>query len=134
MSDHQLELFDWYPLPNIRCAAEAPLGALTVIPFPVVKRRPRDACHAGELAALASFPQDRRYAKVQDVATKLLAKTTSRAVEHYRWQVTDAMSVHLRSRRVPAEQHRELIRRFWVAVDCEVARRINGRQRPGGAA
>lgn len=134
MSDHQLELFDWVPPLNIHSAMEAPSGALTVVPFPVVKRRPRDTSQTGELAVLAAFPQDRRHSKVMDVATKLLVKTTSRAVEHYRWQVTDAMSVHLRSRRVPAEHHREQIRRFWVAVDCEVARRLNGRQRPGGAA
>jgi hypothetical protein len=71
---------------------------------------------------------------VQDVATKLLAKTTERAVEHYRGQVTEAMLGHLASRHVSPGQHQELVRRFWVAVDCEVARRVNGRQRPSGGA
>lgn len=123
----QLDLLTWQP--------EAPSGALTILPFPVVKRRPCLECKAGiQLARVITFPQNRRHSKVMDVATKLLAKTTSRAVEHYRWQVSDAMSVHLHSRHVPMDQHHDQIRKFWVAVDCEVARRVNGRQRPGGAA
>ena len=135
MSERQLELFDWSPSPCAQCLEEAPSGALTVLRFPVVKRRP-NLCvpEATMQATIASFPQDRRYSKVMDVASKLQAKTTSRAVEYYRWQVAAAMSAHLRTRHVPANLHRELIRRFWVAVDCEVARRVNGRQRPGGAA
>ena len=131
MTDHQPDLFDWEPTPS----SDAPSGARVVVPFPVQKRRRPDAGeHPGLPALISPFPQERRTAKVRDVATKLLAKTTSRAVEHYRAQVSGAMEGHLRSRRVPAEQHRELIRKFWVAVDCEVARRVNGRQRPGGAA
>jgi hypothetical protein len=128
MSDQrQLDLLSWQP--------DAPQGARAILSFPVTKRRPGKTAAAGTANAdVASFPQDHRHDKVMDVATKLLAKTTVRAVEHYRFQVSDAMAVHLRSRRVPADQHREQIRRFWVAVDCEVARRLNGRQRPGGAA
>jgi len=122
----QLDLLSWQP--------DAPTGARTVLPFPVKKRRRSEAVYGLAVAVVASFPQDRRRAKVMDVATKLLATKTARHAAHYRDQVTDAMHVHLSSRRVPAEQHREQIRRFWVAVDCEVARRINGRQRPGGAA
>ncbi|MGV8830436.1 MAG: DUF6074 family protein [Devosia sp.] len=131
MSDRQLDLFAWVPTD----ATAAPSGAPAVLAFPAVKRRHHSKAEvSANSAAIAAFPQNRRYSKVMDVATKLLAKTTSRAVEHYRWQVADAMSVHLRSRHIPSEQHHEQIRRFWVAVDCEVARRINGRQRPGGAA
>jgi hypothetical protein len=121
-----LPLLDWEP--------DAPSGARTVIPYPIVRCRSHGAAPTGPLAVVAPFPQDRRLAKVADVANKLLTKTTSRAVAHYRNQVTEAMEVHLHSRRVPADQHRQQIARFWVAVDCEVARRINGRQRPGGAA
>jgi len=131
VTDRQPDLFDWKPTPS----ADAPSGARVVVPFPVQKRRrPNAAEHPGQLASVSPFPQERRTAKVRDVATKLLSKTTSRAIEHYRAQVSGAMAGHLRSRRVPAERHPELIRRFWVAVDCEVARRVNGRQRPGGAA
>lgn len=78
------------------------------------------------------FPLDRRVGKIRDVAGKLLAKTTERAVEHYRRQVTDALLVNFRSKRVPEERHTEELRRFWLAVDLEVARRLYGRK--GGTA
>jgi hypothetical protein len=133
MSDYQLDPFDRTPSASAG-NPEAPSGALAVLPFPANKRR-RGAAASGSIkATVATFPQHRRHSKVRDVADKLLAKTTPRAVAHYRWQVSNAMSVHLRSRHVPVEQHGAQIRLFWIAVDCEVARRLNGGRRPGGAA
>ena len=83
-------------------------------------------------AGVVPFPLDRRLGKIRDVAGKLLAKTTDRAVAHYRRQVTDALLVNLRSKRVPEERHADELRRFWLAVDLEVARRLYGKK--GGAA
>lgn len=85
-------------------------------------------------AMVSVFPLDRRLGKIRDVATKLLAKTTERAVDAYRRQVTEALEVHLRSKRVPEDEHAGEIGRFWLAVDCEVARRLHGRRPSGGAA
>lgn len=84
---------------------------------------------------ILAFPLNARVGKIRDVAAKLVATKTTKHAEHYRHQVSEAMGVHLRSRRVPLERHADLVRRFWTAVDCEVARRLNGRRRgPGGAA
>ena len=95
------------------CTDEAPAGALTI--------------HV--------FPADRRIGKIRDVATKLMAKTTDRSAEHYQRQVTDALLVNMTAKHVPAEGTCVMqVRRFWQAVDCEIARRMNDRQRPGGAA
>ncbi len=83
--------------------------------------------------AILPFPLARRLGKVRDVANKLLTRTTERAVEHYRRQVTSALQVHLQVKRVPAEDHQGEIARFWLAVDCEVARRLyilRGDERP----
>lgn len=130
--NRQLDLFDI----DTTSAAVMPTSARTILTFPVRKRARRDGTEPviNLSTVVVSFPQDRRHTKVLDVATKLLAKTTSRAVKHYRSQVTEAMVAHLTSRRIPARQHGELVRRFWVGVDCEVARRVNGRPRPGSEA
>lgn len=117
MRDGQLDLFDIPAAssalePTVTISDVAPAGAHTI--------------HV--------FPADRRVGKIRDVATKLMTKTTDRSVEHYQWQVTEGLLANMASKHVPKEQHGEQVRRFWVAVDCEVARRVNGRQRPGGAA
>lgn len=136
LDTRQLDLFAKPPVePPV-----APAGAHTVLAFPVAKRRRPGARMLSNATgpstdlAVVAFPQDRRHSKVQDVATKLLSKTTARAVDHYCGQVTEAMLGHLAARGIPAQQHGEQLRRFWVAVDCEVARRLNGRQPTGGAA
>lgn len=117
--DRQLDLFAWAPI----IPPPTPEQAMTIA----------DVAPAGALT-IHVFPADRRVGKIRDVATKLMAKTTDRSIEHYRWQVTEALLVNMASRHVPEEQHGEQVRRFWVAVDCEVARRVNGRQRPTGGA
>lgn len=136
--DRQLELFDLVRSQQTTHAATstpvqpiAPATAGLILMFSAAKRLRKAAggCavfhRMSPVADIVTFPQDKRHAKVQSVATKLLARPTPRAVDHYRCQVTEAMEAHLSSRRIPASKHKEQIRRFWVAVDREVARRVN---------
>lgn len=81
------------------------------------------------------FPADRRIGKIRDVATKLMAKTTERAIDHYRHQVTEGLLMNLTSKGVPVETHPDQVARFWKAVECEINRQVYGcRPGNGGAA
>lgn len=113
--DHQPDLFDWSP------PSPAPALELTMTKA--------DEAPAGALI-ICVFPADRRIGKIRDVAAKLMTKTTARAIEHYRHQVTEGLLMNLTSKAVPADQHQEQVARFWVAVECEINRLVYGR-RPG---
>lgn len=85
-------------------------------------------------AAVIPFPMAKRTGKVRDVARKLLSKTTDRAVDHYRRQVTEGIEANLTSRHVPTEMHQQQIDAFWLAVECEINRQIYGRNPGNGGA
>jgi hypothetical protein len=105
-------------------ASHNPNGAGVVLPFPLRKRRRslqllvREPCPT----VIAPFPQDRRYDKVLHVSKKLIATKSLKQADDYRLRVTDAMSLHLASRGVPACEHPAQIARFWSAVELQSAR------------
>lgn len=83
-------------------------------------------------AEIMPFPLSARIGKVRDVAGKLLACKSSQHARVYRAQVTEALGVHFRSKRVPTELHAGEIHKFWSAVELEVARRLHHGRLPGG--
>lgn len=81
---------------------------------------------------LIVFPTIRRVGKIRTTAERLLAKSTSRASDHYRRQVSEALLANFERLGVAeADAHREVIE-FWSAVDREMVRRQFGEH--GGAA
>jgi hypothetical protein len=85
-------------------------------------------------AVVIPFPMAKRTGKVRDVASKLLSKTTDRAVDHYRRQVTEGILANLTSRHIPAQMHDQQIAAFWLAVECEINRQVYGRNPGSGGA
>ena len=81
---------------------------------------------------IIAFPLVNRIGRIREVAGKLHEKSTDRAVDYYRRQVTEGMIGHLDRLGIPERDQDEELGAFWTAVDLEIARLTYRSQRPGG--
>ena len=128
---HEPDLFDMPDGEHQPSTAPHSSAAPSAAPAPIRLSSPNPAI--ADALLILPFPLAARTAKIRDVAGKLVATKTSRHAESYRAQVTEALGVHLRSKRVPIDRHAGQINSFWHAVDLEAARIVHGTRRQGPA-
>ncbi|TAX75700.1 hypothetical protein ELI00_05255 [Rhizobium ruizarguesonis] len=71
---------------------------------------------------LIVFPLVARIGRIRDVASKMLDKTSARAAETYRDQVTIGVLRHLERLGLSESEQDEQLGAFWNAVGDEMAR------------
>ncbi|MGN7772172.1 DUF6074 family protein [Phyllobacterium sp. 22552] len=78
------------------------------------------------------FPLTHRVGKVRDVAEKLVEKSSARAADYYRSQVSDALFKHLEKLGLSEDEQDEQVGAFFAAVDVEAERLVYWWNQPGG--
>lgn len=82
---------------------------------------------------LVVFPLANRVGKIRDVAQKMLGKTTDRHSEHYKGQVTDALTRPLEKIGLAETEIADQIDAFWRKVHEEMIRLAYQGHGAGGA-
>lgn len=80
------------------------------------------------------FPMGRRVGRIRSTAEKMLAKSTDRAAESYRDQVTDGLLRQMGKAGISDREQDEHLGAFWSAVQAEIVRLTYRGSQPGGYA